>query len=435
MTNQDLEPLQVSANHRFLMTRNGEPFFWLADTAWELFHRLTFKEAEWYMDVRCQQGFNVILAVILSEFDGLNTPNAYGDCPLLDNDPTQPNKSYFRYVDEIVRLAAAKGLYVGLLPTWGDKVVRMWGVGPVILNAENARVYAEWLARRYGDFTNIVWVLGGDRPARGFEPVWEAMAHGIRAGTSQKPVITFHPMGQQGSSGYFPTADWLDFNLWQSGHARTDFPNWEMIAHDYALDPTKPVIDGEPNYEDHPIDPFSRKWQPENGRFTDYDVRKQAYRAVFAGACGHTYGHHSVWQFYSPERPPINDPVFYWREAVYRPGARQLIHLKQLMLSQEYRERIPDQSLIVSEQGDASAHVRATRSAAGRYAFIYIPKPKQEIVVDLGKLSGRVIAHWHDPRTGETERIGEFGRRGVQEFTTPLGGPDWVLTLDDLNAQ
>jgi len=60
----------------FLVTDSGQPFFWLADTAWELFHHLKRAEAERYFAIRRQQGFNVILAVILAEQDGLHTPNA-----------------------------------------------------------------------------------------------------------------------------------------------------------------------------------------------------------------------------------------------------------------------------------------------------------------------------------------------------------------------
>ena len=32
--------LKVSENKRFLVTADGKPFFYLGDTAWELFHRL-----------------------------------------------------------------------------------------------------------------------------------------------------------------------------------------------------------------------------------------------------------------------------------------------------------------------------------------------------------------------------------------------------------
>ena len=71
---------QVSENRRFI-TREGKPFFWLGDTAWELFHRLDEKEAKFYLDKRQEQGFNVIQAVVLAELDGIHSPNANGDVP------------------------------------------------------------------------------------------------------------------------------------------------------------------------------------------------------------------------------------------------------------------------------------------------------------------------------------------------------------------
>jgi hypothetical protein len=203
-----------------------------------------------------------------------------------------------------------------------------------------------------------------------------------------------------------------------------------MIGADYGRLPAKPVLDAEPNYEDHPIDPWSRAWQPEYGRFTDHDVRKQAYRALFAGACGHTYGHHSVWQFVTPQRQPINHPMPYWNEAILRPGAAQLHHLARLLLSRPYFERVPDQALLVSDAGVGADHVQATRSAAGRYALVYIPQPGQTVEVDLGRLVGPLQAWWVCPRTGRAWPAGTHAARGTGAFTSPIGGPDWVLALE-----
>ncbi len=311
----------------------GEPFFWLGDTAWELFHRLTLAEAEHYLEVRRQQGFNVIQAVVLAEMDGLHTPNANGHVPLLGDDPLRPNEFYFRHVDAVVNLAAQKGLYIGLLPTWGDKVNgEMWGTGPVIFTPDNAFGYGKILGERYREANNILWILGGDRPAEGYESFWAKMAAGITEGLGRKPFFTYHPSGGWSSSRWLHDADWLDMNMLQSGHGIQDAPNWKTITDDYNRTPIKPVLDGEPNYEDHPVDPWHRKWLAEHGRFTDHDVRKAAYRAVFSGACGHTYGHHSVWQFWTLDRAPVNYPMPTWDEAILRPGARQLVHLKNLVL-------------------------------------------------------------------------------------------------------
>lgn len=47
-----LPQLKVSDNRRFLVAVDGQPFFWLGDTAWELFHRLNREEAERYLKRR-----------------------------------------------------------------------------------------------------------------------------------------------------------------------------------------------------------------------------------------------------------------------------------------------------------------------------------------------------------------------------------------------
>lgn len=111
-----LPRLQVSTNGHFLVTGDGQPFFWLGDTAWQLFHRLNREEADGYLRDRAAKGFTVIQAVALAELDGLKTPNAYGHRPLIDNDPARPDvqqgpdNDYWDHVDFIVQRANALGL-------------------------------------------------------------------------------------------------------------------------------------------------------------------------------------------------------------------------------------------------------------------------------------------------------------------------------------
>ena len=241
--------LRVSDNHRFLVHADGTPFFYLGDTAWEIFHRLNREDTEKYLENRRQKGFNVIQSVALAEFDGLNAPNAFGEKPLTGNDPTTPNEAYFKHVDWVVNTARSKGLYIGMLPTWGDKVYPRNNT-PVIFNAENARVYGRFLGARYKDAPNIIWILGGDRPAPGVEAVWRAMAEGLKEGDGGRHLKTFHPNGRHSSGDWLHDEPWLDFNMLQSGHASKDFANYEMISKDYQRTPAKPVFDGEPRYDD-----------------------------------------------------------------------------------------------------------------------------------------------------------------------------------------
>ena len=423
-----LPKIKVSDNQRFLVTEAREPFFWLGDTAWELFHLLDLEEAAHYLENRRQKGFNVIQAVVLAERDGLRIPNANGDLPLIDLDPTKPNDAYFAHVDTVIQMAADKGLYIGLLPTWGDKVNLAWGLGPVIFNEDNARIYGEYIGSRYKDQSNIIWINGGDREENtdgvDYVPIWRALGQGIKSQADQ--IMSYHPKGGRGSSLVFHDDDWLDFNMWQSGHGDHDRPTWEHITLDYNRVPIKPVFDGEPNYEDHPIG-----FNADNGYFRDYATRKQAYRAVFAGGFGHTYGHHSVWQMHDHHREPINAPDRTWKEALDRPGASQMIHLKNLILSRPFLTRIPDQSIIKSDMGEGGQHIRATRDTDGTYVMVYSPESDRVIDVDLSILQGNeIIAHWYDPRTGNTTPIGTYPTNQVLSFVTPKDGPDWVLVLD-----
>jgi hypothetical protein len=431
-----LPQLKVSENRRFLVTADGQPFFWLGDTAWELFHRLNREEAERYLKNRAELRFTVIQAVALAEFDGLTEPNAYGHTPLRNNDPTQPNEEYFSHVDWIVARANALGMYVGFLPTWGDKWNRQRGIGPEIFTPENAQRYGEWLGRRYKD-AGIIWILGGDRPVRtdAHLAIVRAMARGLRAGDGGAHLMTLHPPGGNSSSTWFHEDDWLDFNMRQNGHATEFTGRYDQTRVDYDRTPIKPVVDGEPIYEDHPISFDAKKF----GHSIASDVRRPLYWDLFTGAFGHTYGHHSVWQMWTPARQPINNPLMPWYEAINQPGAAQMQHGRALMESRPFLTRVPDPGIIVtgpvptSVPGAGRYQFTSTRDASGSYAMVYAPIGRP-FSVRMSSITGtRVKAWWFNPRTGEATAIGTFANTGERVFTPPDKGEtlDWVLVLDD----
>jgi hypothetical protein len=339
-------------------------------------------------------------------------------------------------VDYVVDKANALGLYVGFLPTWGrywhDKIKD----GKPLFTKRNAEVYGAWLGKRYKD-KGLIWVLGGDRAIDNEEQkeIIRAMARGLRQGDGGAHLMTLHPPGGAGSSKWFHDEAWLDFNMRQNGHVAEYTDRYSQTRVDYDRKPVKPVIDGEPLYEGHPVS-FNTK---RLGHSIAADVRKPLYWDLFSGACGHTYGHHSVWQMWKPGRSPINDPLITWTEALDEPGAVQMRHGRRLIESRPFLTRIPDDSVIVTDRvptsvpGAGRYRFVATRDSSGSYAMVYAPVGRK-FKVRMDKITGaKVKAWWFNPRTGTAAAVGEFPNTGEREFVPPEKGEalDWVLVLDD----
>ena len=430
--------LKVSENNRYLVHSDGTPFFWLGDTAWELFHRLNKEEADQYLKRRAEQGFTVIQAVALADLDVLNVPNALGAFPLKDNDPLKPDEAYFKHVDYIIDKAAEYGIFIALLPTWGDKVFKAsWGFGPEIFNLNNSYAFGEWIGKRYANRENVIWIVGGDRNPRKDSDdlkIWRLMADGIErgAGGAANALMSFHPqpngVKMGGSSQWFHEDTWLDFNMLQTGHCR-DENTYDKISFVYDRLPAKPVLDAEPLYEDHPVCGDTTNL----GTSSAYDVRKYAYLDLFAGAFGHTYGCHGVWQMYATGRKPLSNVHYTWQKALDLPGANQMTLVKKLMTSRPLLDRVPDQSLVAENNYGPSDRIQATRGKS--YAFIYTSAGRRITVVN-GKIPGKEIkAQWYDPRKGELREIGNFPNSGTHEYKPPTSGygQDWILVLDGVD--
>ncbi len=431
--------LKISENGRFFQYESGKPFFWLGDTGWLLFSKLNRDEAVTYLDDRKNKGFNVIQAMVLHS---IKAANIYGDSALINGNVTQPllkegnsfeqpeTYDYWDHMDYIVQLAEERGMYMALVPVWGSNVKN----GSVSL--EQAGTYATWLAKRYANRPNIIWLNGGDTRGDQNTEIWDTIGRSLRANAPEH-LITFHPFGRTKSSMWFHDEEWLDFNMFQSGHRRYDQDdsdlaygqdNWKYVRDDYALSPVKPTLDGEPSYEGIPQglhDPSEPYWNED-------DLRRYAYWSVFAGGCGFTYGHNAIMQFHKPgDEDPAYGVKEYWTEALNAQGAGQMKYLKELILSKPYFERVPDQSLIASNQGEKYDYQIATRGE--EYAFVYSYNGR-DIAVNMEILKGEIVtAFWYNPRNGETATIGKFDNTSTKSFDPPgemEDGNDWVLVLE-----
>jgi len=417
---------------RYLADQHDKPFFYLGDTAWEIFHSLSREEADFYLEERARQGFNVIQAVALAEFDGIRTPNAYGRHPFKSVNGSwadcipdeEEGYNYWMHVDYIIEAAAKLGLFIAFLPTWGDKFNISFGKGPEIFNPQNAYSYARWLAKRYKSHWNIIWMLGGDRP---LEPshvaVIEAMAQGIKS-SGDTHLITFHPYGGSVSTECLANAEYIDFHTAQTGHATVPVYASHEVMQTIAKATDKPFMDSEPRYEDHPAcfnASYGYLWNAD-------DIRQNAYWNLLAGVCGHTYGNHSIWAF---NRQIQEYWPFRWNDVLRHDGAEQIHFIKDLRLSRDYFSFCSCPELVIDNVA-IMGHIASGKGDG--YAYIYSPLGLP-FVAHLDLLNSKDIkASWFDPRSGETKTFAVLPGEGDAQFVPPTQGKgcDWILILDVL---
>lgn len=431
--------LSVSANHRYLEA-GGKPFFWMGDTAWLLLSRLNREETENYLATRKRQGFNVVQVMVLHTS---KMTNRYDAPALVDGDPGQPRTTpgkdpakageydYWDHLDWVVERAASHGIYVAMVPAWGDLAMERQ------LNEKNVEAYGRFMAERYGKASNVIWLNGGDTRSEMRAAVWDALGTTIKA-IAPKQLMTFHPIGRTTSSWQWHQAPWLDFNMFQSGHRSyaQEGPNaigednWRYVEQDLARTPPKPTIDGEPSYENIP----HGLHEPNQPRWQAADVRRYAWWSVMAGAFGHSYGENNVMQMFVTGSKDANfEPTLHWDKALTAPGAPgadQMRHLRTLIESRPMLERVPDQAMI-ADNGVRYDRVLASRGKGYAFAYTYTGGP---FTLKLGAIAGsRVKAQWYSPRDGKFTSAGSFANRGVQRFDPPgeaTAGNDWVLVLD-----
>ena len=409
--------LCVSDNQRFLQHADGTPFFLLGETAWLMPQRLNRDEVQYYLQQCHEAGYNMVQVQVLNDVPSYNvygtpshTATATGAYRLPQ--PQEEAAGYWRHLDHIVSEAARQGIYVGLVCVWGSVVK----AGK--LSEDEARAYGTFMAQRYKDRPNIIWIMGGDIQGDVRPEVWQMMATTIK-GIDSNHLMTFHPRGRTTSAHWWSKAPWIDFHSFQSGHRRygqrmgtKDYPipdgteedNWMYVDSVWTYSPTKPVIDDEPIYEGIPHglhDANEPRWQA-------CDVRRYAYWSVFAGACGHTYGNNAIMQFYRPGLPPAYHNNKAWYDALNNPGFHQMQHLKRLMLALPYFERVPDQS-IICDNGTRYDRLIATRGNDYLLVYNYTSRPMR---LDLNRISGDTKrVWWMDAATGRLTYLGEHKSR------------------------
>lgn len=439
---QGVQALKVGEDKRSLVTADGKPFFWLGDTGWLLFVKLNRQQIAQYLAVRKEQGFNVVQVMVLHDVN--HAVNVYGDSALVNSNVAQPlttpgadstdsiQYDFWDHVDYAIDEAARNGIYMALVPVWGSNVKG----GKV--NREQARAYAAFLADRYKDKPNIIWLNGGDIKGSDSLEVWKVLGSTLKQ-KDPAHLMTFHPRGRTSSSEWFHNEAWLDFNMFQSGHKtyaqdtnRNETlhygeDNWRYVVGDFKLQPAKPTIDGEPSYEHIPHG-LHDSLQP---RWGAADLRRYAYWSLLAGGFGFTYGNNAVMQFHHKGDRDANFGVREeWEEDIHAEGAIHMAHVRKLMETYP-GSRQPAQEMIAGNTGTQYKYILATRGEKFLLAYTYTGLP---IELDRIKLGWEKIkTRWFNPRTGEFagwKKSGSSDSKFIPIVPDERNGNDWVLVVE-----
>jgi hypothetical protein len=267
-------PVKISPHRRYFVDQNEKPVFWLGTTQWQLFRGYRLEDAKIILERTAAHGFSFVQVMLLGVGDG-TVPNVYGQRGWLENNPLTPNEAYFQNVDAVVQAAADQHLVISM--TLFHQRYRKW------ITRENARAWAQWLAKRYKDAPNLVWSMTPEAKPE-FVPILRELAAGLREGDGGRHLVTFKPDPAPYSSSFVHTEEWLDFNSMQTWNGVNLI--YPFVTKDYNLKPAKPVLMAEGAYEagseyGFPVTPL---W-----------VRRQAYYSYLTGG-HHTYGHNDSWR-------------------------------------------------------------------------------------------------------------------------------------------
>lgn len=274
----------------------------------------------------------------------------------------------------------------------------------------------------------MVWILAGDGDYKGER--WKRIGRAVFSEGHRHPV-TMHPMGKHWLLPEFQSESWLDIIGYQSGHGVNEEDlKWLCFgppSYDWKTEPARPVINLEPNYEEHLAYKIRKP-------ITPHMVRRAAYWSLLISpTAGVSYGTNGIWYWSRKYREPANHPGIGlakpWRKSLKLPGAENMSVLKRIFESIQWWNLTPSPEIPLEQPGisDVESFIAAAKDDDGSLALIYTPK-KQPLKLNLKWLKKPLRALWINPSTGE--RI-ENGILNFEEIILHPPEPgDWLLLLE-----
>ncbi|MGF1449203.1 MAG: DUF4038 domain-containing protein [Opitutales bacterium] len=418
-------PISVADSGRHLLDADGEPFFFLADTAWNT--ALKADQPQWddYLAVRKAQGFTAI-EFVTTPWRGCREP-MHG--ALFEETPTgvNVNDAAWAKMEEWLQRLRSHGFTPVPVIFWDNNPD-----DPFFRRREDTCIaVGQRMLERWSRFDPI-WLLAGDGDYRSSyqEARWKRIGQGIFGGFPEA-IATLHPCGTTWAGDAFSDQPWYQAIGYQSGHGHSlnDLYWHTMGPHTWRWrDLQKPFINLEPNYElataFHEDFPYEAR-----------HVRRALWWSLLSTPiAGITYGNEPTWVWNESAYAPAEGHgdfwgAGHWRTGLQTEGVGQLRSLRTILERLPWTELNPAEELLVEQPGWTKAmHFQKCAATEDRSTVLaYLPVGGR-ITLAAELLRPPREALWVDPRTAQTHPCVLQTTRGLCVAEAP-DARDWLLQL------
>lgn len=124
-----------------------------------------------------------------------------------------------------------------------------------------------------------------------------------------------------------------------------------------------------------------------------------------------------------------------WRDALDRPGANCIKHIRSLFEARSISGLIPDQSVIYGINPEDENYIAGSIASDNSFIMIYLANGQNTWVVTKKIKDKELICRWYNPGTGEISAGQSIENKSLMEFVPPVKGTDWILLIDSKQAK
>ena len=441
-------PVVASNNHRYLQDQNGVPFPMMGRTAWFI-TSLSETDYKTFIDDTAGKGYNAIEFHVINHWPRGNNPPfggngalpftmrldgsvwlgslSYANIAIEAPDLSLTNETYWEHVDAILTYAESKGILCFIFPAYTgfEGTNQGWMQEMVANGSSKVQAYGAWIATRFKNRKNLVWMAGGDMMA--FDAAETAVENALITGL--KSVAN-----QQ--STFFSAQ-------WTRGSIATDQPDFgpEMTLNGTYANSLDINNQGRRAYVRSPVIPAFLLEEPYDEEGSDGNsfnldasqpVRRFQWWGWLSNIGGYISGNGYIWPF-TPG----------WQAHLNTQGTEDMARLNTFIRSIAWFNLVPSDlggmGTLVTAGGappGQSDYVAAAATPDGALLVAYIPPAHLgPITIDMTAMSGPTRARWFNPTTAAYSDVGiGLPPLGTMVFVPPAdngtGFSDWVLLLE-----